>query len=147
MLFPPNLDGSDRFIGTFFGPLFSPQIHFNLAYFLITQVMLSVNLVAISAVMYRLCTVNRKVKTVKSELLRYLRGILCMTALLGLQWGLGFASIFFGYSGQQQVFKFICILSFVFFTLAQVRRRESRVDGTSLQFPISRGFQLPSTVA
>ncbi|XP_003740918.1 adhesion G protein-coupled receptor L1 [Galendromus occidentalis] len=79
------------------------------------MLMLTVNLVAISAVMYRLCTINRTVRTVKSELLRYLRGIICMTALLGLQWTLGFTSILFDYG----FIKFFCILLFVFFTLLQ----------------------------
>lgn len=80
------------------------------------QIMLGVNVVAICTVMYRLCTINRSVKTVKSELLRYLRGILCMTALLGLQWLLGIVSL----PVVWDPLKFAFIILFVFFTLAQV---------------------------
>ena len=80
--------------------------------------MLSVNMLAMSAVVYRLCTVNRKVKTVKSELRRYFRGVFCMSALLGLQWGLGAFSLAFEW--DQQGLKFACLFLFVLFTLLQV---------------------------
>ncbi|OQR68191.1 latrophilin-1-like [Tropilaelaps mercedesae] len=91
----------------------------------------TINLIVLGIVLYRLRTVNRSPglasasnavsgaasRTTRSEMWRYLWGVLCMSVLLGLQWIFGILLYVMKYSGETVMF--ICAMLFVLLCMLQ----------------------------